>query len=66
MRSVMALAAITLLSLTPVAHAALVVLSTPAQEAACIDAGGKVVLQSDGKTKVCVMPPPPPGTAAPH
>lgn len=48
------------------AQAALRVLSTPADEADCIKAGGKVVTQSDGKTKVCVMPPPAPGTAAPH
>ena len=66
MRLVLALAAVALLSLAPGAHAALMVLSTPADEAACIEAGGKVVVHSDGKTKICVMPPPAPGTAAPH
>lgn len=48
------------------ADAALRVVITAADEAACIQAGGKVVVQSDGKTKVCVMPPPAPETAAPH
>ena len=50
----------------PTANAMLRVLLTPADEAQCIKAGGKVVVQSDGKTKVCVIPPPDPGTAAPH
>jgi len=48
------------------AGAALRVLTTPAAETDCLKMGGKVVVQSDGKTKVCVLPAAEPGTAAPH
>ena len=60
------LAVITIAAFAAGADAALRVLTTQADEEACVQAGGKVVVQSDGKTKVCVMPPPAPDTAAPH
>jgi hypothetical protein len=60
------LAVATLVAFAAGADAALRVLKTQADEQSCIQLGGKVVVQSDGKTKVCVMPPPPPDTAAPH
>ena len=60
------LAVITIAAFAAGADAALRVLKTQADEQSCIQFGGKVVVQSDGKTKVCVMPPPPPDTAAPH